>query len=44
MIDLMLFGIVKVYHYLNDRAYDNLKKNFREYLQLSDNVVKGYAF
>ena len=44
MIDLMLFGIVKVHHYLHDLAYDNLKKNFREYLQLSDNVVKGYAF
>ena len=44
MIDLMLFGIVKVYHYLHDLAYDNLKKNYREYLQLFDNVVKGYAF
>ena len=44
MIDLMLFEIVKVYHYLHHLAYDNLQKNFREYLQLSDNIVKGYAF
>ena len=44
MIYLILFGIVKVYYYLHDLAYDNLQNNFREYLQLFDNVVKGYAF
>ena len=46
MLDLMWFGIVKVYHYiyLHNPAYENFGRDYVKCLRLCESVVRDFAF